>query len=349
MTDRLLRDPMTPRRVTRSCALCLALVLSGAWPPPTHATGSVSDPAVERYPVRLTIERDGKVTQAGTGFYVHEGHDLFLVTANHILYKKGRNTRWGETAEVVSSDASHHLTLDLNELHTAGNIRSHALYDSVILRVGALEDGRVQYLTGVRDRSVHPTPPPSLPTRLLTTFEQVEIGSTFILSGYPSGLDHPRDTPPALLSRRVELMETFHEEALLLLKLIAYPGDSGAPIFHRVEKDGITELRVVGLLTHVYTKIQGLPRHLKHLVLPYWFGCAIPLDAILESVTSVARGHTTDGLARGDATRRECPKPDARYHGSTLSFMFKNKTFVVPFESGESHGQHPPSGGAGKP
>jgi hypothetical protein len=89
------------------------------------------------YPVLITLGNGS----SGSGFYIDNGKDIFLVTAKHVFFDPQNDTLLDTRATLLSyskdpaDDSNNLFSLDLAVLQNDGNLKPHPDHDVAVIRI----------------------------------------------------------------------------------------------------------------------------------------------------------------------------------------------------------------------
>lgn len=209
----------------------------------------------------------------GSGFFVHHGDGLYLVSAKHVLFKNKIETYDASNGGPVKlssrpptkeeSQSSNIIELDCLRLYEDGNLLRHERADVAVCRVAKLgskviePDGRqaVTFLDGVDCKVALGLGGLGLDEALL--FADVVSGGEIILFGYPTSLSgdfFAKET--SLLRSGIVAGKTNNGE--IVIDCPVYFGNSGALVLetelgHRARAIGVA-IRMIPFKETLYSK-----------------------------------------------------------------------------------------------
>lgn len=255
------------------------------------------------YPVLLQRQEGG----GGSGFYLRSGNQLFLVTARHVLFRASKNTETGEVQWEINSKASikaisygkdpedsgtNILVLDLQALHSSGNLKNHNTRDVAIIRIGSMDsDRKLQFTQGINllARSNSDIVVTSLENT--GTFSRVLVSNEVFLFGFPLELGllplNQYDYSKPLLRKGIVAGKNSATKTLMI-DLPAYHGNSGGPILE-VEIEGFEKrFRIIGVLSQLVPVSESVTKYgITTQVLSHsGYSVAESIDPVLELAES---------------------------------------------------------------
>lgn len=202
------------------------------------------------FPVLITLGNGG----LGTGVFVKNGHDIFLVTAKHVILNS-TNCIQSATANLkaYTEDQLPHdywsFNLDLNQLSQAGNLRFDQYKDVCVIRTHVNE----LLVPGVTQ--IRATSKPCLCVAFESSTKSisaVEVSNDVFIFGYPVSIgiksnpymtQFSMDTP---LLRKGIVAGIAHNNNTIILDCPVYKGNSGGPVIE-LTQDG--DWKLIGIIS----------------------------------------------------------------------------------------------------
>jgi hypothetical protein len=251
---RLLRGPRVLQGMIRFIGLVLFLAsISFTTECEAASKRAIPDETLAT-PVLITL-RNGST---GSGFYLSNGKEIFLVTAKHVLFDQTSNKLRDTTANLLSysmditSGERNILQLDLTILNAASDIKPHPSEDVVVVKIANLVEDqpsnpnsadnsspnrgplerRMSLQAGVAGQ-LSSTGPYFVTEENVLSFDQVLVGNDVIMFGYPTSLSlvaNPKvDFQRPLLRKGIVAGKDIPARSVIL-DCASYQGDSGGPI-----------------------------------------------------------------------------------------------------------------------
>jgi len=252
------------------------------------------------YPVLIKLNG----ADTGSGFYLNSGKNLFLVTAKHVLLQQDGKTFLAPQAEVVAYARDRkdprpgRLEMDLELLKSHGDLRSHALHDVVLVRIGTVGGGpATQAVSPMRGVTV--TNPPasgfvSVGLDLVKRFDDVLVSNEVIIFGYPSSIgvwNVPQIDYTRPLLRKGIIAGTNSALKSIVLDCPVYAGNSGGPVLELAQENiATTRLHVIGVVIEYVPIVQrASPGSQTVVVENSGYAIAAAMDSVLELISSIER------------------------------------------------------------
>ncbi|EGR1752549.1 trypsin-like peptidase domain-containing protein [Vibrio parahaemolyticus] len=237
------------------------------------------------FPVLITLGSGG----LGTGFFVLDGQDVFLVTAKHVLFnnanllQSGTATIKSYTEDQLPNDYwSFHV--DLNQVNQTGNLRYLVYKDVCAIRTHSgnqLVPGVIQTHAASKQLMGIALGPQTKP------ISSVEVSSDVFVFGYPASIgiksnpymtQFSMDTP---LLRKGVVAGIAHNNDTIILDCPVYKGNSGGPVIG-LEPDGTFNL--IGIVSQFVPVEDSWRNESFGLVNVQWsnsgYSIAEPYDAV---------------------------------------------------------------------
>ena len=248
------------------------------------------------FPVKITLN-DGTT---GIGFYLNDDPFTYLVTAKHTLFIKNSSTLKAKKAELTSygrdpNDLSPNiLQLDLEDMFTTKNLRSHHTHDVAIGRIGKVEmqnDSEVLKLyKWARSIAWAKTGIVRVDKKNSTKkFSEVFISNEILVYGYPFsiGLKYiPQLDYNRPLLRKGIVAGVSPKTSSIIIDVGIYGGNIGGPVIEVNRNDINSNLKLIGLISRTIPYAQEpLNRQGGSSNIGFsnsGYAVAVPVDIILE-------------------------------------------------------------------
>ena len=256
------------------------------------------------YPVLVTLDNDSK--NKSSGFFLSTGTTFYLVTATHVLFEptKGNLRANRATLLAYSKDpretGKNILHLDLPNLLASNRIYRHSTEDVSVVHIADIsekneaEDHKLKILPGVVVAEMSPSGLVVVDVDNVKRFEDVLVGNTIYVFGYPTSLGMkktPQLDPLRPLLRFGIVAGTNPSKKTIILDCPSYSGNSGGPVLE-VEQAGAFErrYRVIGVVSQfvpfIETWINLNQRYTNSTMSNSGYSIAVPMDPVLELVNS---------------------------------------------------------------
>jgi Trypsin-like peptidase domain len=276
--------------------LILGLVLAAAVFDNAAARRLIPDDNLA-YPVLVTFKIGGKSVPNGSGFYVHKGDDIYLVTAKHVIapgIPNPDNQNRIEVPELVIELLSYSkdlpkpariiFSLDMKTLRESGEIKAHQSRDVAAIRIATLtKDSQLNFVRGVTRLEGAGAGIVSAAMETIRTFDQVLVSNEAILYGYPASLGLPKSPqfdPFRPLLRKALIAGEDPQRRTLIIDAPVYRGNSGGPVVEMDVEGPVTHHYVVGVIIQFIPLAESAPDFELHLNSGY--SVAEPMDFVLE-------------------------------------------------------------------
>lgn len=238
----------------------------------------------------------------GSGFYINNGTNAYLITAKHVILGHSTN-RVAESLIARSCDRSFQATnvitleMNLDALEKSGCLRLHKIRDVAAILVVSFSSGKTN-ATGDRigslSQGIKATIPPNsvlvgLDMTNSTTLAGVVIASDALMSGYPASLGLPNEPSLDLhkpLFRKGIIAGVNDSIHKIIIDCPSYGGNSGGPVFQILDKVFEKDFRVVGIITEFIPYAEHWTNDRVNLVQTFYYnsGLAVaePMDFALE-------------------------------------------------------------------
>ena len=254
------------------------------------------------YPVFVELDTGFK----GSGFFLNTDTNTYFVTAGHVLFDETTGNLRGKKATLLSysedrKEMKRNVSeLDLPNLLASKNIRRHATEDIVVVCIadviGKNDDGRtiMKMVSGLTNKETAPLGSIGVALDSIKQFEDVLIGNTVYLFGYPTSLgikSHPQIDPLRPLLRIGIVAGTNPTQKTIILDCPVYGGNSGGPVLEVEGKSlGSRRFRVIGVVTEFVpfteTWVNTRDGNKNVTISNSGYSVAVSMDLVLELVNS---------------------------------------------------------------
>ena len=179
------------------------------------------------------------------------------------------------------------MTLNLDALFAAGEIKVHPKEDVAVIRIGIKTSTKpeekgtftMQMVPGVKVEETAPHGIRGAELKIIKKFEEVLVGNEVYIFGYPTSLglkEIPQLDPLYPLLRRGIIAGRNFSTKSLVIDGAVYPGNSGGPVLEVSHQVFQTEFRMIGVIR------EFVPY--KTTVLNSGYAIATPMDFVLELI-----------------------------------------------------------------
>jgi len=289
---------MLHTEVFRSRCLLLLFLLVLVAPTSAESGRDIPDDNLA-YPVLI----EGSNGNTGSGFYLNTEKATFLVTALHVLMATPEKLPEkllspGITCLSYAKNPSEKdmnlLSLDLETLKAAGDVKWSNAHDVVVVRIGNTTEKFVYPLHGVEVKSQAKSGLLGVGTDNVKIYSDALVGNEVFVLGYPVSIglqDIPQlDYKKPLLRKGIIAGKNDHSNTLVL-DLPTYPGNSGGPVLE-VESVGFKRnFRIVGVVTQSVPVEESKHRSSLYSEITRSLGnsgysVAVSMDSVLELIRS---------------------------------------------------------------
>ena len=248
------------------------------------------------YPVKIEIG-----SSTGSGFLVRFEQEIFLVTAKHVLYKPEGGLYFSKVRTSIylfSGSTSQQVPMikeiDLEILMKENNLRPDSNVDLVILKIGTVNDGKVDYVQGIKEIQNSTGKLIAYPMDKSRKFNDVEITNDIFILGYPVSISTSvlkqinYETPlvrKGIIAGKNSLNKT------LILDCPVYGGNSGGLVLEiNVTPDGLlANFHLVGIVVQFIPFIDTwqnvkFPGLINQNYQNSGYSVALPVDYIFELI-----------------------------------------------------------------
>jgi hypothetical protein len=216
------------------------------------------------YPVLIALGNGAR----GSGFYLRNRDAVYLVPAKHVLFDPATQKLRDAALELLSyskdpSDSTHNLlTLDLQALQNAGNVKPHPSQDVAVVKVSTAVENATPGTGGTKPWTGSLVPGVTFKERAnggilnvdlgaVKRFEQVLTGNDVMVFGYPTSLglkQLPQIDVRRPLLRKGIVAGTNPENRSIILDCPSYFSNSGGPVVELDHEGFVTHLAVIGVV-----------------------------------------------------------------------------------------------------
>lgn len=272
------------------------------------------------YPVLITLKNGF----TGSGFYVNNGKEIYLVTAKHVLFDEkthklficGLDQKTQNPLEcgldLLSyskdpADPSVNLIgLDMSVLQKEGDIKPHPSADVVVVKLftvtkaavsqrppGSTEapasPGTLSPLPGVTVESSAAYGLLSVGLDTIKPFEKVLVGNDVIVFGYPTSLglqELPQLDLHRPLLRKGVVAGSDPRKKSIVLDCPVYFGNSGGPVLELDRSGFLTKLSIIGVIDQYvpFVDTAGSRTVAMQVRSNSGYSIATPMDFVLELI-----------------------------------------------------------------
>jgi len=306
-------------RLTIMKKFILSVILNGILVPSVAVSQpqDVLPPFLHDVPVLIKIPLIDGTTNYGTGFYMVESTNAFLVTAAHCIFRSldpKDMTPINGILELLSYGGDENarlpnsLVINLFQYQAEGRIKRHPTHDVAVVHVGNVVDADYSKSPFTKVvwsviRMEELSTPFACRTNLCTLFSNVADGSQTITLGYPAELlkpdaiqlqswtkawaeadmdfDYPLIRPGSISQKNLS-------KGKLILNSDVYGGNSGGPVLI-VQHPFLnaTEYKVVGIVTKfvpVLTRVEPTIPLTNSVAVYSGYSVAEPIDYAIELI-----------------------------------------------------------------
>ena len=214
------------------------------------------------YPA-LIIFKNGS---SGSGFFLADSLNLYLVTAKHVLFKLQTGKLRGDSATVLkysitdSTEGEFRFELDLNSLLSGNNLRYHKNQDMALIYFASIlnrnneQKRELNFVPGIRIKDKSDIPFIGASISNLKKFDKVLVANEVIIFGYPSSIgikNIPQIEYNRPLLRKGIVAGINRKTKTLILDCPSYPGNSGGPVLE-IERNhslGTINFKIIGIVS----------------------------------------------------------------------------------------------------
>jgi hypothetical protein len=245
----------------------------------------------------------GKSVPVGSGFYLQNGDEVYLVTAKHVIALGMPDPNNGDKIEVpdliiellsyskdLPTPSRIVFSLDFKALRSSGDVKAHKTRDVAAIRVATTsrrDDGSMQVnsIAGVTLLETSGSGMSMATMDAIRKFDEVLVGNDAILYGYPASLGSPKAhqfDPLRPLLRKAMIAGQDPQNRTLVIDGPAYRGNSGGPVVEIDVDFPQVHYYLVGILVQFIPLVEQAPDFEFHLNSGY--SVAEPMDYVLELV-----------------------------------------------------------------
>ena len=287
----------------RTCFVLSLLIV--IWPAALSAQRAIPDDNLA-YPVLINLtdcDRNVEMIK-GTGFYLDNGSEFYLVTARHVLFNETVHLQPGHErpllcgkAELLSYSKNpserqqNRILLDLRVLNAAGKVRAHPTHDVAVIQIGLDQNGPILPLSGVQIVQAAPSGLLSANISTLKKLEGVLTANDVYVFGYPSSIgiqeSQQIDYSSPLLRKGIVAGINISKKTIIL-DCLTFQGNSGGPVLEAVHEAFATRFSVIGVVVQyvptVETWVNTTFSYYNMQIHNSGYTVAEPMDFVLELV-----------------------------------------------------------------
>jgi hypothetical protein len=292
--------------VSATLLYCLTGLGQGQQAPVSVSARAIPDDNLA-YPVLVTLGDNS----SASGFFLNDGHAVYLVTARHVLYKNKppqqiapNQDPWelrSGTGTLVSyskdpADSTQNLfALDLSVLESAGNMKHHPIQDVAVIKVmtesgsgGVPKDGESvigQVVPGVTIKQLSKLGVLDVNITNIKTFSQVLTGNDVMVFGYPSSIglvNVPQIDYQRPLLRKGIVAGTNPAKRSVILDCPVYFGNSAGPVLELDRQAFGTALNLIGVAIEYIPFNQTPGSETVAILTNSGYSVVAPMDFVLD-------------------------------------------------------------------
>lgn len=180
------------------------------------------------YPVQIEIDQ-----YSGSGFFIRNDIDVYLVTAKHVLFKEDTNSLFSNEMKIRCysnlngevSETPYIFQLDLGGLLKTGNLRTGKKSDIVLIKFGSANENKISLVSEIKEIEKSCGIFVLYDFAKSRKFKDVEVTNEVFVLGYPTSLTGIEHNTP--LARRGIIAGKNNKEKTLILDCPVYGGNSG--------------------------------------------------------------------------------------------------------------------------